>query len=184
MDRPRRAAAQKPEGHYALTSPTKKRKTRSEALTGKKDKKNDDSDEDSMSKNMPSSAPQKKGKQKQSKIDPIAEDTLAPGTIPVILPEPLDPVALALDLKVSYESRIPPPPVRPKRQTRWQRPATNPIVYMEDLPKGFNYDEPDLDPEDLEAQIARCYERISDNIVVGQFQIKLNELLGTKKHRE
>jgi hypothetical protein len=131
MDRPRRAAAAKPQGHYAAaTSPVKKRKSSATASTSSR----------------------KKGKQReQTQVDamglPIPTDAAAP--IPVITPKPLDPAALALDLDKSYEGQITPPapPTRPKRQPRWQQPAANPIMFLEDTPIGWNPDEPDLDPE-------------------------------------
>lgn len=130
MNRPRRAAAAKPVGHYAATSPAKKRKA---------------SDSASASAN-------KKGKQKAQPMvnaiglpmpGPVAAPAVA---IPVITPTPLDPAALALDLNKSYEGQIA-PPIRPKRQPRWQQPATKPIMFMQDTPIGWNSDEPDLDPE-------------------------------------
>lgn len=131
MNRPRRAAAAKPQGHYAATtSPAKRRKASDSA----------------------SASARKKGKQKaqpQPLLDGIGLPMPGPVPavpIPVITPAPLDPAALALDLNKSYEGKIT-PPVRPKRQPRWQQPAANPIIRIENTPNGWNDKEPDLDPE-------------------------------------
>ena len=111
MDRPRRAAAQKPEAHYATSSHKSQIK------------------EDAMSSDVPTTAPPS-----------------ATVPAPVIVLEPLGPASLALDLNKSYEGQIPTPTL-PKRQTRWKQPATNPIVNLMDMPKGWNSNEPDLDPK-------------------------------------
>ncbi|KUM57067.1 hypothetical protein ACN42_g10127 [Penicillium freii] len=153
MNRPRRAASTKPVGHYAPTS--QKRKA---SATG-------------------GGPARKKGKKAaQPQVDGIGLP------IPVIQPTPLDPAALALDLNKSYESEIL-PPTRPKRQTRWQQPASNPIMKLQHTPKGWNDQEPDLDPDDLKAQIARCHERISDNIMTRTFEYRLRELLREQQSR-
>ncbi|OQE36736.1 hypothetical protein PENCOP_c011G05020 [Penicillium coprophilum] len=234
MGRPRRAAAQKPAGHYALTSATRvqkvsatpvrkqrKKKSQSEedamsldtAVAGpsrKSRKKKDHSEEDAMSLDTVPAGPsgrQHKGKGRsegdtmgtdmppQPKKDrkgkgrsednpaPVGADTQASAPVYDPSPEPLDPAALALDLKNSYEGKLPLPAPRPERQTRWRQPATNPIERFEDTPKGWNHDEPDLDPNDLESQITRCHERISDNIMIHQFQFKLQELLRKQTYR-
>ncbi|KAF4772209.1 hypothetical protein HAV15_004948 [Penicillium sp. str.  len=169
MNRPRRAAATKPPGHYAPTSPAKKRKASDTA----------------------SASARKKGKQKaQPMVDGMGVSIPGPVPgpsaavpIPVITPTPVDPAALALDLNKSYEGQIP-PPTRPIRQTRWQQPAANPIMFIQDTPKGWNDKEPDLDPDDLNAQIARCRERISDNIITRTFHHRLRELLREQKRRD
>ncbi|CAI7655869.1 unnamed protein product [Penicillium viridicatum] len=153
MNRPRRADAAKPVGHYAPTS--QKRKA---SVTGG------------------GPAPKKGKKAAQPKSGGIGLP------IPVIQPKPLDPAALALDLNKSYESEIL-PPTRPKRQTRWQQPASNPIMKLQHTPKGWNDQEPDLDPDDLKAQIARCHERISDNIMTRTFEYRLRELLREQQSR-
>ncbi|KGO42720.1 hypothetical protein PEX1_038590 [Penicillium expansum] len=174
MVRPRRAAAQKPQGHYAAsTSPTKRRKTSSTASSArKKGKKRAEAqyEEDSMGLPVPTLAP------------PPAPATQP---IPVIAPQPLDPTALALDLNTSYEGRIPQSTPRlPSRQPRWRQPATNPILFKEHTPKGWNDKEPDLHPDDLDAQIARCRERIDDNILTRVFEFKLQDLLKEKRRRD
>lgn len=138
MNRPRRAAAKKPEGHYAPASSIGKRKTGSTASTRKPRKKNDQTEQDAMGLDILNPAP----------------DTV-PVPIPVVMPQPLDPAALALDLKQSYEGQIPQPTL-PKRQKRWQQPATNPVVNITDAPIGWNSDEPDLDPEYVFPAIAAC----------------------------
>ncbi|CAI7592182.1 unnamed protein product [Penicillium glandicola] len=160
MPRPKRASAQKPEGYYAPTSSTR---TRTSAATARAEKKRKTDDQPEIP-DRPSSVP---------------------GPITVATPKPLDPAALALDLERSYEDTIAIPSVeRPKRQKRWRRPADNPIEYITDLPAGWNYDEPDLDPDDLESQIERCRERISDNILTHEFQFKLEDLVRKKTRQE
>ncbi|KAJ5844598.1 uncharacterized protein N7525_002339 [Penicillium rubens] len=101
----------------------------------------------------------------------------------MIIPGPLDTAALERDLQNSYEGKIAPPDL-PKRQTRWQQPASKPIFDLAEVPKGWNSLEPDLDPDDLVSQIARCRERISDNIMSPMFEFKLDDLLKEKKRRD
>ncbi|KAJ5425036.1 hypothetical protein N7465_000106 [Penicillium sp. CMV-2018d] len=165
MNRPRRAAAAKPQGHYAPTSQKRKASDTGSGSARKKGKKPAQPQVDGMGLPIPVPAP---------------ADAAVP--IPVIQPTPLDPAALALDLNKSYEGEIP-PPTRPKRQTRWQQPAANPIMRLQHTPKGWNDQEPDLDPDDLDAQIARCRERISDNIMTRTFESRLRELLQEQKSR-
>jgi hypothetical protein len=142
MDRPRRAAAQKPEGHYAGTSATRKtsgtrktpstrkasptRKVTKSGVTRKQRKGKNPSEGDEMDMNRPTPA--------------------AVETTPGDPPEPLDPAALALDFKRSYEGAIP-PPVRPKRGKRFKQPASNPITNLNDVAKGWSLYDPDLDPQ-------------------------------------
>ncbi|KAJ5371644.1 hypothetical protein N7517_003650 [Penicillium concentricum] len=212
MGRPRRAAAEKPLGHYAPTSGIRKNNTtRPAGPTRKPRGKKDQSEGNAMSIDTAPGGPSRKqdkgkgraeGDEMSLDMPPIPNEEIvtdssggdpapiaagAEGIEPIreILPEPLDTVALRLDLKNSYEGKMPPrvQTERPARQKRWKRPATNPIDFMEDLPKGWNAEEPDLDPEDLESQIARCHERISDNILVHQFKFKLEELSREQKDR-
>ncbi|KAJ5358668.1 uncharacterized protein N7496_011081 [Penicillium cataractarum] len=90
-----------------------------------------------------------------------------------------------LDLNVSYVGKIslPSPPVRPKRK-RWTHTGKKPITLMEKVPRGWNDQEPDLDPEDFDAQIARCKERITvDRIMPHVFKRKLDRLEKEKRRR-
>ncbi|KAJ5521045.1 hypothetical protein N7463_001498 [Penicillium fimorum] len=210
MPRPRRAAAQKPAGHYAPTPGIRKSTTKSVASVRKSRKKKDQSRVDAtIVDTVPDSPSQKQGKRKggagkdamgidmpppaqkdpkgkgRSGGDPALIAAGAKGIEPIreSSPEPLDPAALALDLKNSYEGKILPPIQRPARQQRWKQPATNPIEHLEDVPKGWNSEEPDLHSDDLESQIARCHERIGDNIMVHQFEFKLKELLQQQESR-
>ncbi|KAG0154482.1 hypothetical protein PDIDSM_50 [Penicillium digitatum] len=176
MVRPRRAAAQKPEGHYAAaTSPIKKRRISTIASSARKKGKQKTEfqyAEDAMRLPLPGFAPA-----------PAPAPAPSHKPIPVMVPPPLNPAALALDLKKSYEGQIPLPTL-PKRQKRWRQPAKNPIIRLEDTPKGWNAKEPDLDPDDLEAQIARGRERIGDNIMSRVFEFTLEKLLKEQKSRE
>lgn len=60
-----------------------------------------------------------------------------------------------------------------KRNPRWTHPGPEPLTNPKDLPCGWNMNEPDLDPKDLEAQIKRCQERIEDNIMPHLFRARL-----------
>ncbi|CAG8902680.1 unnamed protein product [Penicillium egyptiacum] len=160
MNRPRRAAARKPEGYYSPSSSIGKGKARSTGKVQKQRAKKGQTEQDERGLNLP-----------------------APSPAPIITPAPLDPAALELDLQKSYEGQIQPPSL-PKRQTRWRQPATNPIVDLADVPQGWNSNEPDLDPDDLISQISRCRERIGDNIMSQMFQFKLDGLLKEKKRRD
>ncbi|KAJ5169197.1 uncharacterized protein N7482_004791 [Penicillium canariense] len=82
--------------------------------------------------------------------------------------QPLSNVA-TLDLDVSYVGKLEPPPPPPKLPERkqWQLTGTK------ELPVGWNWDEPDLHNDDIEAQIERCHVRISENILPDTFRKKL-----------
>lgn len=75
------------------------------------------------------------------------------------------------------------PHSRPQRQ-RWTNPDNQPLKSWAQLPQGWNIDEPDLDPQDLSAQIERCKERIEENIMPYIFEIRLKVLEKAKASRE
>jgi hypothetical protein len=62
------------------------------------------------------------------------------------------------------------------RQERWRAPGTKAIEDPEQVPDGWNSDEPDLDPDDIVGQIRRCHERIKDNIMPKVLPDKIREL--------
>ncbi|OQE13280.1 hypothetical protein PENFLA_c051G03065 [Penicillium flavigenum] len=159
MNRPRRAAARKPQGYYSPSS--------------------------SIGKGKISAGRVQKLRKVKGQTEQVATGSRrhAPPPTSMIIPDPLDTAALERDLKKSYEGKIAPPKL-PKRQTRWRQPATNPIVDLAEVPKGWNSLEPDLDADDLVSQISRCRERIGDNIMSQMFQFKLDDLLKEKKRRE
>ncbi|KAJ5917957.1 hypothetical protein N7454_010332 [Penicillium verhagenii] len=72
----------------------------------------------------------------------------------------------------------------PQRQQRWTHPGKNSLNDWNQLPKGWNYDEPDLDPQDIEAQIQRCKDRIEDNIMPYLFSIRLKVFEEAKINRD
>lgn len=72
---------------------------------------------------------------------------------------------------------------RPQRQ-RWTNADKQPLNDWAKLPPGWNIDEPDLDAQDLGAQIQRCKERIEDNIMPYIFKIRLKVLENAKANRE
>ncbi|OOQ86207.1 hypothetical protein PEBR_22408 [Penicillium brasilianum] len=87
-----------------------------------------------------------------------------------------------LDLDVSYVDEYKSAaPARPQRQPRWRHQGSQPLVDPKKFPTGWNSNEPDLDPDDFEAQIARCDERIKDNIVPHFFEARKREHLDVKE---
>ncbi|KAJ5180250.1 hypothetical protein N7492_003460 [Penicillium capsulatum] len=74
-------------------------------------------------------------------------------------------------------------PQRPSRQPRWRWTGDNPQNNWSQLPKGWNPDEPDLDPRDLDARIDRCKERIEDNYMTYLFEEQLRVLQQAKRER-
>ncbi|KAJ6083990.1 hypothetical protein N7486_010790, partial [Penicillium sp. IBT 16267x] len=88
-----------------------------------------------------------------------------------------------LDIDTDYSLNWPQPEAPPKQQ-RWTHHGEKPIANMKDVPKGWHEDELDLDPNDLQAQIARCHERIADNIMPFIFEDKLKELEKQKVEKD
>ncbi|CAG7934939.1 unnamed protein product [Penicillium nalgiovense] len=101
------------------------------------------------------------------------------------IPQKLDEELLAADLNTDYSKRRKNlrnlRPQMPKKQ-KW--PKVNGVVReREDAPQGWNPEEPDLMPDDLESQIARCLERITENIMPHVYQHKLAELMAKQAER-
>jgi hypothetical protein len=134
MNRPRRAAARKPEGYYSPSSSIGKVKI----SAGRVQKA-------------------RRGKGQKGQTEQVATGSRRNAPPPtMIIPEPLDTAALERDLQNSYEGTVASPSL-PKRQTRWRQPATNPIVDLAEVPKGWNSLEPDLDPEYVfPASVSTC----------------------------
>ncbi|KAJ5928745.1 hypothetical protein N7466_007701 [Penicillium verhagenii] len=82
------------------------------------------------------------------------------------------------------ESKPPAPPTMPARNERWQHKGAESLDDITKLPQGWNESEPDLHPDDLDAKIERCKERIEDNIMVKRFKRKLESLLEEKADNE
>jgi hypothetical protein len=80
---------------------------------------------------------------------------------------------------------VPPRPKRhfPPRQQRWKHDGDEPITNIEDVPEGWNANEPDLDYDDVDAQIDRCFERLEDGIMPRVFEIRLDSLLAARNAR-
>ncbi|KAJ6013967.1 hypothetical protein N7540_008558 [Penicillium herquei] len=89
-----------------------------------------------------------------------------------------------LDLDVSYVGKIklPPPTKQPERK-RWINNGEI-INNSQDVPRGWTSAESDLDPEDCDAQIARCKERIQDKIMPVIFEDRLKEFEKLKISQE
>ncbi|KAJ5738603.1 hypothetical protein N7493_001758 [Penicillium malachiteum] len=66
---------------------------------------------------------------------------------------------------------------QPERRPRWKHPGKEPLTDISKLIEmEWDTREPDLDPEDLKGQIARCKERIEDNIMPSFFEDRLKRL--------
>lgn len=64
---------------------------------------------------------------------------------------------------------------RPPRQQRWKHDGNQPITDPALVPEGWNADELDLDVNDIDSQVERCMERISDGILPGFFKFRLSQ---------
>ncbi|KAJ5373857.1 hypothetical protein N7517_005863 [Penicillium concentricum] len=64
---------------------------------------------------------------------------------------------------------------RPPRQQRWKHDGDVPITDPALVPEGWNADELDLDVNDINGQVERCMERISDGILPSFFKFRLSE---------
>jgi hypothetical protein len=97
-------------------------------------------------------------------------------------PKPLDLEAFVADLETDYTERWnrlkPKPKLGPKNI--WG-PVSTPVFERENAPRGWTTDEPDLDPNDLDAQIERCKERIEDMIMPQSYHWKLKDLLALRR---
>ncbi|KAJ5088574.1 hypothetical protein N7456_012190 [Penicillium angulare] len=92
-----------------------------------------------------------------------------------------------LDLDKSYVGCYPLNPQvseRAFRQPRWRHRREQPLIDEKKLPPKWSSDEPDLSESDIDGQIARCLERIDDNIMPHIFEQRLEEYKTTKAHRE
>ncbi|KAJ6185378.1 hypothetical protein N7519_006679 [Penicillium mononematosum] len=80
------------------------------------------------------------------------------------------------DLATSYVGRFKSPaaPARAKRKP-WPR-QSSPLIDPEKLPPGWSMTEPDLDRDDIDAQIERCHVRIKENIMPHIFEHRLKGL--------
>ncbi|KAJ5486197.1 hypothetical protein N7530_000497 [Penicillium desertorum] len=64
---------------------------------------------------------------------------------------------------------------RPPRQQRWKHNGVEPITDPALVPEGWNANELDLDVNDIDSQIERCVERISDRILPDFFKFRLSQ---------
>lgn len=64
---------------------------------------------------------------------------------------------------------------RPPRQQRWKHHGAQPITDPALVPEGWNADELDLDVNDIDSQVERCIERISDGILPNFFKFRLSQ---------
>ncbi|EPS32544.1 hypothetical protein PDE_07504 [Penicillium oxalicum 114-2] len=107
-----------------------------------------------------------------------AKDEQAPKDFVRYPPRPTLPLSQSYaDFK---EWQPPPPPPRPAKKT-WPTPA-EPITQPNDpaIPVGWTCEDPDLDPYDFNAQIARCDDRIANRILPDVFRIKKKALEARK----
>ncbi|KAJ5497512.1 hypothetical protein N7463_009499 [Penicillium fimorum] len=71
--------------------------------------------------------------------------------------------------------------VRPSRKV-WG-PREVPIITQSELPDGWSVDEPDLNEADIDGQIERCKERISEGIMPDFFESRMETFMAIKKDR-
>ncbi|KAJ6008496.1 hypothetical protein N7540_012472 [Penicillium herquei] len=70
------------------------------------------------------------------------------------------------------------------RQPRWTHNCNEPLTDCSKLPEGWNMNEPDLNPEDIDANIQRAKQRIEDNIMPHAFQWRLLEYEKKREYRK
>ncbi|KAJ5716165.1 hypothetical protein N7493_008076, partial [Penicillium malachiteum] len=87
------------------------------------------------------------------------------------------------DLNLEYSIKSAGSRERSNRQPRWIHNGREPLTDYSKLPEGWNMNEPDLDPEDVDANIERAKQRIEDNIMPHAFQWRLNEYEKEKAYR-
>ncbi|CAG8148763.1 unnamed protein product [Penicillium salamii] len=118
-------------------------------------------------------------------------------------PKPLNVEAFLADLDTDYTEKLAEEraKLKPTGKKQIWGPVGEPIMERKKAPKGWNDDEPDLDPEyvpkfpmlqslcgrltsissDFPAQIARCKERIRENVMPHVYENKLKDLLAVQK---
>lgn len=118
-------------------------------------------------------------------------------------PKPLNVEAFLADLDTDYTEKLTEEraKLKPTGKKQIWGPVGEPIMERKKAPKGWNDDEPDLDPEyvpkfpmleslcgrltfissDFPAQIARCKERIRENVMPHVYEHKLKTLLEIQK---
>ncbi|CAG7954638.1 unnamed protein product [Penicillium olsonii] len=134
-------------------------------------------------KDRPSKIVERQG----TKIQPEPVDDLAgPDQIEVVS----DMKAFEADLKNSYVKRLAEAraknakkPVKRARAT-WSYKGPKPLNDISKLPKGWTWDEPDLDEDDIDAQVKRCEERIAEQIMPRFFEHRLKGYKAAQKIRD
>ncbi|KAJ5740704.1 hypothetical protein N7493_000576 [Penicillium malachiteum] len=87
------------------------------------------------------------------------------------------------------EPLLEPVPLRPSddlteaSRVKWEYYG-KPILDIRKVPEGWTDEEPDLNPEDLDAHIERCHERLGENIMPLIFEDRLSYLLEERSNRE
>ncbi|KAI2722585.1 hypothetical protein CBS147332_3514 [Penicillium roqueforti] len=99
------------------------------------------------------------------------------------IPQLLNEELLAADLKVDYSKTWKKPRQEIPKKQKWPK-VKNVITELEDTPKGWNPEEPDLMPDDFKAQIERCRERIAENIMPHVYRHKMKEFIAKQSQRE
>ncbi|KAJ5170504.1 uncharacterized protein N7500_003287 [Penicillium coprophilum] len=83
-----------------------------------------------------------------------------------------------VDYSVMYQAGEVETYSRPPRQQRWKHDGDVPITDSALVPEGWNADELDLNVNDIDGQIERCMERISDGILPDFFKLIQSEPAG------
>ncbi|KAJ5573165.1 hypothetical protein N7450_010149 [Penicillium hetheringtonii] len=86
------------------------------------------------------------------------------------------------DFTVSYVKEVGPEEPKKPRVREYDIPR-EPIHNMKDVPKGWSPLDDDIDPSNVDAQIQRCEERISENIMPSIFKGRL-KLLKKRRRKE
>ncbi|KAJ5618471.1 hypothetical protein N7528_006582 [Penicillium herquei] len=89
-----------------------------------------------------------------------------------------------LDLHVSYVDKVKIPVIKRGNKQIWPSIGDKPTNDRSKAPPGWNDKEPDLDPEDYDAQIQRCDERIQEGIMPLIFEWKKEEFQNLKAYRD
>ncbi|KAJ5690928.1 hypothetical protein N7488_012495 [Penicillium malachiteum] len=89
-----------------------------------------------------------------------------------------------LDLHVSYVDKLKIPVIKRGKKQIWPSLGDKPMNDRSKVPPGWNDKEPDLDPEDYDAQIQRCDERIREGIMPLIFEWKKEDFQNLKAHRD
>ncbi|CAG8891310.1 unnamed protein product [Penicillium egyptiacum] len=123
------------------------------------------------------------GKRKKDSLNGEAEATHPKKRTKKEIPQVLDEALLAADLNTDYSKRRKKLRQQMPKKQKWPK-VKGVITERENAPQGWNPEEPDLMPDDCEAQIERCLERIAENIMPHVYQHKMKEFMAKQMERD